>query len=196
MWYTGMWSLNVDQSDQWRSISMTSQWPIIYCDVTMSNDAAMGTYHGITIHNGVVMNLFFYVFSALCLIIILLWVVCNKNKNKFMFDQSGLENTWVVFLCRAISLVLWTHEISLHKHNSCVLPRLIKHSLVLIIVYWLYRSKGSPNVKVYHVGGTWLCKFCQRLVHLLNRYVQQFLKSTSWNEQCIYFNILSAHSWF
>ncbi len=28
--------------------------------------------------------------------------------------------------------VTMTREISLHKHNSCVLPRLIKHSLVLV----------------------------------------------------------------
>ncbi len=49
-------------------------------------------------HNDIAMNLFYYVFSVLCLIMILLWVVCNKNKNKFMFDQSELENTFVVFL--------------------------------------------------------------------------------------------------
>ncbi len=30
--------------------------------------------------------------------VILLCVVWNKNKNKFMFDQSGLENTIVVFV--------------------------------------------------------------------------------------------------
>ncbi len=63
----------------------------IHCDVTMSNDVAMCTYHGITMHNDVAMNHFYYVFSALYLIMILLWVVWNKNK--FMFDQSGLENT-------------------------------------------------------------------------------------------------------
>ncbi len=56
-----------------------------------------------------------------------MWVVWNKNKAKFMFDQSGLENTFIV-LCRAISLVL-------HKHNLSVLPRLIKHSHVLVILY-------------------------------------------------------------
>ncbi len=61
----------------------------IHCDITMSNDVAMCPYHGITMHNDVAMKLFYYVFSALCLIMILLWVVCNKNKNKFMFDQSG-----------------------------------------------------------------------------------------------------------
>ncbi len=64
----------------------------IHCDMTMSNDVAMFTYHGITMHNEVTMNLFYYVFSALCQIM-MLWVVSNKNKNKFMFDQSGLENT-------------------------------------------------------------------------------------------------------
>ncbi len=69
-----------------------------HCDITMSNDIAMYTYHGITMHNDVAMNLFYCIYSALCLIIILLWVVCNKNKNKFMFDQSGLENTFVIFV--------------------------------------------------------------------------------------------------
>ncbi len=89
----------------------------IHCDITKSNGIAMCTYHGITMHNDVAMNLFDNVFSALCLIAILLWIVCNKNKNKFMFDQSGLENTFI----------FRTREISLHKHNSCVISRLIKH---------------------------------------------------------------------
>ncbi len=93
----------------------------IYCDVTMINDVAMCTYHGITMHNDIAMNLFCYVFSTLCLIVILLWVVCSTNNNKFMFDQSGLESN-SLFLSRAISLILQTREISLHKHNSCVLP--------------------------------------------------------------------------
>ncbi len=44
----------------------------IHCDVKMSNDVAMCTYHGITMHDDVAMNLFCYVFSALCLIMILL----------------------------------------------------------------------------------------------------------------------------
>ncbi len=70
----------------------------IHCDVTMSNDIAMCTYHGITMHNDVAMNLFYCVFSTQCLIMILLWVVCNKNKNKFMFDQSELDNTFAVFV--------------------------------------------------------------------------------------------------
>ncbi len=70
----------------------------IHCDVTMSNDIDMCTYYGITMHNDVAMNLFYYVFSALCLIMILLWLVWNKNKNKFMFAQSGLENTFIVFV--------------------------------------------------------------------------------------------------
>ncbi len=61
----------------------------IHCDVTMSNDVAMCTYYGITMHNDVDVNLFYYAFSAVYLIMILLWVVWNKIKNKFMFDQSG-----------------------------------------------------------------------------------------------------------
>ncbi len=43
-----------------------------HCDVTMSNDVAMCRCHGITMHNEIAMNLFNYVFSALCLIMILL----------------------------------------------------------------------------------------------------------------------------
>ncbi len=66
-----MYSPNGDQSGQWRSISMTSQWIMndvardahieftmgndvtrdIHCDVTMCNDIAMCTYHDITMHN-------------------------------------------------------------------------------------------------------------------------------------------------
>ncbi len=65
----------------------------IHCDITMSNDVTMHTYHDITMHNEFAMNNFYYVFS-----VILLWVVCNKNKSKFKFDQSGLENTFVVFV--------------------------------------------------------------------------------------------------
>ncbi len=42
----------------------------IHCDVTMSNDVATCTYHGITMYNDVDMNLFYYVFSALCLIVL------------------------------------------------------------------------------------------------------------------------------
>ncbi len=44
----------------------------IHCDVTVSSDVAMCTHLGITMHNDVAMNLFYYVFSVLCLIIILL----------------------------------------------------------------------------------------------------------------------------
>ncbi len=78
----------------------------IHSDIILSNGIAMCTYHGTTIH---------------------------KNKNKFMFDQSGLENH-SLFLCRTISLLLRTCEISLQKHNSCVLPRLV---LVLVILWWI-----------------------------------------------------------
>ncbi len=41
----------------------------IYYDVTMSNDIVMYTYHCITMHNDVAMNLFYYVFSALCILL-------------------------------------------------------------------------------------------------------------------------------
>ncbi len=93
----------------------------IHCDITMSNGFDMCTYHGITMHYDIAMNLFYYVFTTLCLIMIKLSVVCNINKNMFMFDQSGSENT--LFLCQAISLILQMSEISLHKHNSCLPPQ-------------------------------------------------------------------------
>ncbi len=41
----------------------------IHCNITMSNDIAMCTYQCITMHD-VAMNLFYYVFSVLCLIMI------------------------------------------------------------------------------------------------------------------------------
>ncbi len=69
----------------------------IHCDITMSNDIAMFTYHHVTMHNDIAMNLFYYVFSALCLIMILLWIVCNKNKNKFMFDVWVGEHIRCIF---------------------------------------------------------------------------------------------------
>ncbi len=60
----------------------------------------------------------------------------------------------MLFLFRDISLILRTREISIHKHNSCVVPRLIKHSLVLVIVFYMvcasYKSSymtscGTPQ---------------------------------------------------
>ncbi len=100
----------------------------IHCDLIMSNDIAMCTiYHGITMHNEVDMNLFYYVFSALCLIMILLWVDVIKTRT----------SSYLISLCWRTHSLFQTHEISLHKHNSCVLPRLIKHSLVLVITLYV-----------------------------------------------------------
>ncbi len=42
----------------------------IHCDVIMSNGIAMCTYYGITMHIDVAMNLFYYVFLALCLYVL------------------------------------------------------------------------------------------------------------------------------
>ncbi len=42
----------------------------VHCDITMSNNIAMCTYHGITMHNDVTINIFYYVFSVLCLIVL------------------------------------------------------------------------------------------------------------------------------
>ncbi len=43
----------------------------IHCDITMCNDVAMCTYHGITMQNHITMNIFYYVFSVLCPIVLL-----------------------------------------------------------------------------------------------------------------------------
>ncbi len=61
---------------EWRSIRPMeiNQYDItmaMHYDITMSNDITMCTYHGITMHNDVVMNLVYFVFSVLCLIMIL-----------------------------------------------------------------------------------------------------------------------------
>ncbi len=41
-----------------------------HCDVTMSNDIVKCKYHGITMTYDIAMNLFYFVFSALCLIVL------------------------------------------------------------------------------------------------------------------------------
>ncbi len=77
MWYAGMWSPNGDQTGQWWSISMTSQWPLIMTSqlamtlqgtsIVMSqwviNDFALFTYHCITKHNDIAMN---FILCILC----------------------------------------------------------------------------------------------------------------------------------
>ncbi len=42
----------------------------IHCDVAMISDIAVCTYYGIKMHNDITMNLFYYVLSALCLIML------------------------------------------------------------------------------------------------------------------------------
>ncbi len=77
-----MCSLNGDQSGQWRSIrkiTMTTHFDItmgndisrdIHCDITLSNYFAMCTYHGITMYSEVTMNILYYIFCALRLIVL------------------------------------------------------------------------------------------------------------------------------
>ncbi len=60
------------------------------------------------------------------------WWFGIKTRTSLCLISLGWR-TQSLFLCRTISLVIWTHEISLHKHNLCVLPRLIKHPPVLVI---------------------------------------------------------------
>ncbi len=80
-----MCSPNGDQSGQWEinqyDITMATLYAHyeiticndvardIQCDVTMSNEVTMCTYHYITTHDDIIMNVY-YVFSALYLIVI------------------------------------------------------------------------------------------------------------------------------
>ncbi len=60
----------------------------------------------------------------------------NSYAIHFLINKFFLINN---FLYRAIWLVLRTRQISLHKNYLiCVTPRLIKHSLVLVIILYLY----------------------------------------------------------
>ncbi len=64
--------------------------------------------------------------------VILLLVVWNKNKNKFVFDQSELENIFIVF---CVGLFHWSLRLVKYPYTKttlCILPRLIKHSLSLL----------------------------------------------------------------
>ncbi len=72
-----------------------------------------------------------WTFSIICILcsmpnyVILLWVVWNKKKNKFMFDQSGLENI------RCFCVGLFYSSFGLVKYpytnTTCVLPRMITY---------------------------------------------------------------------
>ncbi len=100
MWYTGMCSPNGDQSGQWRSIRMASQWPLIMTSqwvITLlgmpivkskwvmmllgistvmslwNNYILMCTRQGITMHN-------------------------KFSLNKLMLDQSELYKTYILFI--------------------------------------------------------------------------------------------------
>ncbi len=62
-------------TSQWPLI-MTSQWPLImtslwdtHCEITIGDDVAWDFHCDITMHNDIAMNLFYCVFSALCLIV-------------------------------------------------------------------------------------------------------------------------------
>ncbi len=71
----------------------------IHCDITMDNDIAMCTYHGMAMyHEACYYPLLLCILCSIPNCVIFVWVVWNKNKNKFVFDQSGLEDILVVFV--------------------------------------------------------------------------------------------------
>ncbi len=144
MWCTGKWSPYGDhQATGDQSVIGTSHYDIticndiardaqcditmgndvtrdIHCDVTMNNNNAMCAYDGITMHNDIAMNLYFY--NVLLYLFMLVWVVWNK-KTRIHLCLIGLSwRTCSFFLCKDISSILQTREVSLHKNNLCVLP--------------------------------------------------------------------------
>ncbi len=123
----------------------------IHCDVTMSNDVAMCIYHAITMHNDVAMNLFYNVFSALYLIMILLWVVWNKKKNKFMFDRSA----WVgehIHIPTQTQLMCFPQTdqtlICYNKHARCKVLSFLINTLIKIFIQLVYLWPNFYNLKL------------------------------------------------
>ncbi len=76
---------------------VTSKWVMTLLGTSIAMTQWVMTLlcvHVITMHNDVAMNLFYYVLLLLCvpIYVILLWVVWNKKKNKYLFDQSAGEH--------------------------------------------------------------------------------------------------------
>ncbi len=102
---------------------------VIHCDVTMTNDISMCTYHVITTHNDIAMNLFYYVFAALWPIVLYyyMWYGIRTRTSSCLISLG-----WRTHSLFCVGLF----HISLHKHNSHVHHTLIKHSLVLVIIFF------------------------------------------------------------
>ncbi len=93
---------------KWRSIRPLeiNQYDITMAtpDITMGNDVARDSHCDVTISNGIAMctcgyePLLLWILCSMPKCVILFCIVWNKNKNKFVFDQSGLENTFIVFV--------------------------------------------------------------------------------------------------
>ncbi len=141
-----MCSPNEDQSGQWWSITMATHYDITMgndiardalCEISMGNDGVRDTHCDVTMNNDVAMCCISWHHNALCCCYepFLLCILCSDALMYYfnMGSKYGLKTrtsaclislgrrTHSLFLCRAISLVLRTSEISLHKNNSCVL---------------------------------------------------------------------------
>ncbi len=102
------------------------------CEITMGNEVARDIHCDVTMSYEL---LFYYVFSALCLFVLFYYGQYGIKTRTFSCLISLHWRRPLLFLCRVISLILWTRDISLHKHVTHVFsPELIKHSLVLVIV--------------------------------------------------------------
>ncbi len=198
---------NGDQSGQWRSISMTSQWPLIMTSqwvmtllgmpIVISQWVMMLLGTSIVMSQWVIALLCVYIMTSQCIMMMLLTsimmysLLCltvlfyygkygiKTKTSSFLISMDG-EHIYC-FLCRAISLIFWTREISLHKTNLCVLPMLIKHSFVLVIIsiyLWqpiqvilpvsmeilhVYMPTSHCNVNSENMLQSWVA--CDREVH-------------------------------
>ncbi len=127
IWYTGMCSPNRDQSGQWRPISMTSQWLLILTSQWIMTLLWMHIVKSQWIMKllGTSIVMSQWIISLLCVHI--------------MASQCIMTLLWtsyiMYFLLYAYQCVILLRvACDKHKHKSCVLLRLTKHSLVLVIM--------------------------------------------------------------
>ncbi len=95
------------------------EWRLIRQVEINQYDITMATHYNITMDNDIARD-------AHCEI--------TMGNNVALGYPIIMMSQWVMTLLCVYIIVLWTCEISLYKNNSCVLPRVTKHSLVLVII--------------------------------------------------------------
>ncbi len=159
--------MDVGQRGLYLSVSITMD---THYDITLGNDVAKNAHFGndvtrnihcdITMHNDVAMNLL--LLCILCYMpncVILLWVVWNKNKNKFVFDQSVLENTFVVFCVELQMLDEANVRLLSHKGSGCYIRQLSLYWSPIVVkwlplykacVYWCVLQKSLNSLEIVY----------------------------------------------